>query len=167
MADNSAFFEQVSTVGPIGPTGPTGPQGAASTVTGPLGPTGPTGPQGAASTVMGPTGPTGPSSSNRIVSVTSATTITINADITDFYIVTALAANVTFSAPTGTPTDRQNLLIRMIDNGTTRTITWNGIFVNLCSTLPFATTPNKYMYIGFIYNAQSSKWDCMASGIQP
>lgn len=96
----------------------------------------------------------------RIGTTTSSSTITPNGDSHDAYTVTALATNPTFAAPSGTPTDGQILAIRIKDNGTSRTLTWNSIYrAGTDISLPTATTISKTMYLQFSYNAADSKWD--------
>lgn len=82
---------------------------------------------------------------------------------TNHYTVTALAANATFGAPAGTPTDGQKLVVRVKDNGTSRTLAWNAIYRAVGITLPTATTISKTLYVGFIYNSADTKWDGIAT----
>jgi len=96
----------------------------------------------------------------KVATTTSASTITPNIDTTNMYTVTALATNPTLAAPSGTPYDGQPLTIRMKDDGTSRSITWNGIYrAGTDVALPTATTISKQLYSFFIYNAADSKWD--------
>jgi hypothetical protein len=98
-----------------------------------------------------------------VASTTSAATININADTTDMHRITALAANTTIAAPTGTLHDGQPLTLRIKDDGSSRTITWNSVYrTHLDSALPAATVINKTMYLNFRYNAVDSKWDVQA-----
>ena len=92
----------------------------------------------------------------------SNTTPDPDADDYDMYILTALAGNATFSAPSGTPSQGQKLLIRIKDNGTIRTLGWNAIYRAMGVDLPTTTTASKTMYIGFVYNSTDTKWDCVA-----
>ncbi|MHA4844425.1 beta strand repeat-containing protein [Flavitalea antarctica] len=97
---------------------------------------------------------------SRIGTTTSSTTPTPDADANDQYNVTVLAANATFGAPTGTPTDGQALLIRIKDNGTARTLSWNAIYrAGTVLALPTTTTISKTMYVQFVYNSADTKWD--------
>jgi hypothetical protein len=97
----------------------------------------------------------------RVGTTASGTTITPTGDASDMYTVTALAANTTFAAPTGTPVDGQALLFRIKDNGTARTLGWNPIYrAGSDFALPTTTTISKWLYVQFIYNAADSKWDC-------
>lgn len=98
----------------------------------------------------------------RINSTASSASITINADTTDQYNVTALAVGTTFNAPTGSPTDGQKLTIRIKDNGTPQTIAWNAIFRVIGTTLFTTTVANKTFYVGCIYNAADTKWDVIS-----
>ena len=78
------------------------------------------------------------------------------------YYVTALADDLTINAPSGTASNGNTLLIRIKDNGTSRTLTFNEAFVAVGVTLPPATTMNKVLYIGAIYNSTSSKWEVVS-----
>lgn len=98
-----------------------------------------------------------------VQSVTSASTFTPVAGAAgdDAGVITALAANLTVAAPTGTAVQMQPLILRIKDNGTARTLTWNAIFRAIGVTLPTTTVIGKTLYVGFIYNATDSKWDCV------
>jgi hypothetical protein len=76
--------------------------------------------------------------------------------------ITALAANATFGAPSGTPSDGDSLIIRVKDNGTARTLAFNAIYRALGVSLPTTTVISKTMYLAMIYNAADSKWDVLA-----
>jgi len=101
-----------------------------------------------------------------VVSEASTSSPTPNADTTDTYVLSALAANATFGAPTGTPIDGQKLMLRIKDNGTSRTLGWNSVYAAVGVTLPTATVAGKYTYVGLVYNSQNSKWDCIATVTQ-
>ena len=93
----------------------------------------------------------------------SSATPTPNADADGQFNLTALAANATFGAPTGTPTGGQKLMIRIKDNGTARTLAYNAIYRAIGITLPTTTVINKTLYIACIYNAADTKWDAIAT----
>lgn len=95
-------------------------------------------------------------------STTSASTFTIAAT-TQQMEFTALAANLTLYT-SGSPNDGQKLIIRIIDNGSPQTLTFNSVFNfgNLVIA-PTTTVAGRSLYIGFIYNGTTSKWDCVAS----
>lgn len=95
-------------------------------------------------------------------STTSTATLTVDASTTTDYRLTAQAVNLTIAAPTGTVQDGQKLLLRIKDNGTARTITWNAIFRAIGVTLPTATVISKVVVIGAQYNAADTKWDVIA-----
>lgn len=98
----------------------------------------------------------------RTNTVTSSATPTPAGDTTDYFTVTALAVGATFAAPTGTPINGQKLIIRIKDNGTSRSLAYNAIYRALGVTLPTDTTINKTIYLGMIYNSTDSKWDVVA-----
>jgi hypothetical protein len=99
----------------------------------------------------------------RVTSEASNATPTPNVDTTDVHIITALAAGATFGAPTGTPVQGQQLIIRIKDNGTARSLGWNAIYrASSDLALPTTTVISKTLYCGFIYNSTDTKWDLLA-----
>jgi hypothetical protein len=98
----------------------------------------------------------------RVSSTTSTTTLTPDISSFDQYNLTAQAAGLTVAAPTGTPVDGNKLIIRILDNGTSQTITWNGTYTAIGVTLPTATTANKMIYVGCVYNSANTRWDVIA-----
>ena len=140
-----------------GPIGPTGPTGAASTVTGPTGPT------GSASTVTGPTGPVGPKFGSRVVAVADTGTVTPNINTTDIcYLNSTASGTLSIAAPTGTPSDGQLLMLRLLCTNSL-TFSWNIAYSGSNDlSLPTVTTgSSKTDYIGFIYNASTSSWNML------
>lgn len=105
----------------------------------------------------------------RIVSITSAATITPTGDTADQYNVTALATTATIAAPSGTPTDGQKLILRIQDFGIAQTLNWtstSGAYRQLGIALPTSTVANKVLYVGLIYNAQAVYWDVVSVLLQ-
>lgn len=98
----------------------------------------------------------------RVGTVADAATVTPTGDSSDLYTVTALAQAATIAAPSGTPTNGQKLVLRLLDNGTGRALTWNAIYRAIGVTLPTTTVANKTHYIGLIYNSADTKWDAVA-----
>lgn len=98
---------------------------------------------------------------NRNNQTTSASTITPTGDTSDQYNVTALAANATIAAPSGTPKNGQRLILRIKDNGTARTLTWNAIYRSVGAPLPSTTVISKTLYVDMVYNTADTKWDVM------
>ena len=94
----------------------------------------------------------------------TASTATLTPDIASFdqYNLTAQAAGLTIAAPTGTPVDGNKLIIRILDNGTARALTWNATYTVVGTTLPTTTVINKTTYVGCIYNANNTRWDVIA-----
>jgi hypothetical protein len=114
------------------------------------------------STLSGHGTPGSPLSVNRIYpnvySLASGSTITINIDTYTDADITALAAAATFAAPTGTPRNKQRLMVDIKDNGTARGLTWNAIFASGGATLPTTTILGKQMSLVFIYDSTAAKW---------
>ena len=98
----------------------------------------------------------------RVTSAASASSLTPDISVSDVYAYTALAAGLTINAPTGTPLDGDKLIFRLLDNGTSRSLTWNGTYTVIGVTLPTATTISKTTYVVCIYNANNTRWDVIA-----
>ena len=98
----------------------------------------------------------------RVTSAASASSLTPDISASDVYAYTALAAGLTINAPTGTPVDGDKLMFRLLDNGTSRALTWDATYTVIGVTLPTATTISKTTYVGCIYNANNTRWDVIA-----
>jgi len=100
----------------------------------------------------------------RVTTEASSATPTINTDNTDMHSITALATAITNMTTnlSGTPTNGQKLLIRILDNGTGRAIDWDTGFEDNGVALPTTTTANKLLTVGFIYDTANSKFGCVA-----
>lgn len=101
----------------------------------------------------------------RVVALTDGANIATNSDNGDLFTVT-LGGNRTMDNPTGTPTDGQQIMYRIAQDGTgSRTISWGSAFRG-STDLPLptlTTTASKTDYVGFQWNATDSKWDCIAA----
>lgn len=98
----------------------------------------------------------------RVSTTTSAASITPDISAFDQYNLTAQAVTLTVNAPTGTPVDGSKLVIRILDNGTPQTLSWNATYTTIGTVLPTTTTANKTTYVGCIYNANNTRWDVVA-----
>jgi len=101
----------------------------------------------------------------RINSITSAATITPTSDVVDQYNITALAEPATFAAPSGTPTDGQQLRLRIKDAGVGQPTTWAsgaGGYRSCGAALPSTTVASKTTYVTLVYNNAATIWDCIA-----
>lgn len=97
----------------------------------------------------------------RVVVIADATSITLNVDTTDIATQanTQAAGTLTINAPTGTPTNGQKIILRLLCTNA-QTLSWNAAFVGSTDlVLPATTTgSSKYDYMGFIYNSTTSTW---------
>lgn len=99
----------------------------------------------------------------RISTTASTATLTPNADSFDVVAVSAQAAALTIAAPSGTPTDGQELTLRLRDNGTARAVTWNAAYSGFnTGDLYGSTVVGKTMLYRFIWDASQSKWDLLS-----
>lgn len=99
----------------------------------------------------------------RVSTTTSSGTPTINTDNVDMFGLTALAVNITSFTTnlSGTPTDGQKLWIYIVGTAT-RTITWGDSFEASTIALPTTTVSTARLDVGFVWNAATSKWRCVA-----
>jgi hypothetical protein len=114
--------------------------------------------------IKGATGATGSYAAPRVNTVTTSANPAINTDTTDEFIISALSdviASMTTNL-TGTPANRQKLIISILDAGTAKGITWGAKFVSRGATLPTTTVVNKWVNIGLKYNSAAAVWDCIA-----
>lgn len=99
----------------------------------------------------------------QVQAVTSSATVTPVSITNDMVVITAQAAGLTLAVPSGSPVQGEKLVIRIKDNGTAQTITWNAIYrASSDLALPTTTILSKTMYCGFIFNSTDTKWDFVA-----
>lgn len=100
----------------------------------------------------------------RVTTITSHATPTVNTDNCDVVTITAQAEDITSMTTnlSGTPTNFQTLVYRILDNGSSRAITWGASFQAMGVDLPTTTTASKVLTVGFIYDTADSKWGCVA-----
>ncbi len=76
------------------------------------------------------------------------------------YYLTAQAQPIVLNAPIGTPDNTQELEFRFRDDGTARAITWNAIYTSPTgASLPTTTVVGETMYLRFLYNSTTAKWE--------
>lgn len=102
---------------------------------------------------------------NRITTITSSATPTVNTDDCDCVTITELATDITSMTTnlSWTPTNFQKLIYRIKDDGTARAITWGAAFVAMWVDLPTTTVISKVLTVWFIYDTVTSKRGCVAS----
>jgi hypothetical protein len=99
----------------------------------------------------------------RVTTTTSSATPTINTDTTDQYGLTAQAVNITSFTTnlSGTPVNGQKLWIYIVGTAA-RTIVWGAKFEASTVSLPTTTVTTNRLDVGFVWNAASSVWRCVA-----
>ena len=100
-----------------------------------------------------------------ILTVASAATVTPTFSYNQVNI-TAQGVNLTLANPTGTAIDGHGILVRIKDDGTSRTITYGTKYRTFNDALPAATTVGKTLYLGIIYNLADDKWDVLGVRLQ-
>ena len=99
----------------------------------------------------------------RVISIITSPMPVINVNKTDVFLITALSEAASFIAPIGTPTDQQQVIVRIKDNGTAQSLSWDSIFRDSSDLpLPNTTIVGKTLYLGFQYNLTDNKWDLLA-----
>lgn len=95
-----------------------------------------------------------------VASIESSNTVTPDANVDGNIDVTALATDLTIANPTGTARNFQRLIIRIVDNGTPRTLTFDTDYIPGGESLPTTTVANKTLTLEFMYNSANSlnKW---------
>jgi hypothetical protein len=100
----------------------------------------------------------------KVVTTTDDATAVIDVDVTDQYQLTAVANDTVFTV-TGTPVAGQKLIVRLKDAGVAKNLTWTG-FTARGATPPTVTVAGKTHYVGAIYNATASTFDCVAAIVE-
>lgn len=95
------------------------------------------------------------------ITLTNGTTITPNMG-SRINIVTGLGVNTTFNSPTNFSYDGQSFILRIKDNGTSRTLAFGGQYRAVGVTLPTATTANKNIYLGIVLNSTDGFFDIIS-----
>ena len=94
----------------------------------------------------------------RVQSVTSSATVTPTST-NDLVKITAQAVGLTLANPTGTFDEGKDLIIRIKDNGTARSIAYGAKYRAIGVTLPTTTVLSKTTYLGIIYNSTDDTFD--------
>ena len=99
----------------------------------------------------------------RVSTTTSSATPTINTDNVEVYGLTAQTVDITSFTTnlSGTPTDGQTLRIYIVGTAA-RAITWGASFEASTVALPTTTVTTNRLDVGFLWNAATSKWRCVA-----
>lgn len=103
----------------------------------------------------------GYTSAPSVQAVTSSATVTPTFK-DDLVKITAQAAGLSLANWSGTAVAGWGLAIRIKDNGTARAISYDTKYRAIGVTLPTTTVISKTLYLGFIYNADDDKFDCVA-----
>ena len=98
-----------------------------------------------------------------VTTITSSATPTINIDNCAYVTITALGEEISSINIEGTPINFDKLTFRILDDGSSRAITWGDSFQAMGVALPTTTTAGKVLIVGFVYDSVDSKWGCVAS----
>lgn len=102
--------------------------------------------------------------SSRTGTTTSSATPTINTDNVDLYSITAQTEAITSFTTnlSGTP-GAGDVLVIEITGTAARAITWGASFEASTVALPTTTVSTNMLTVGFLWNAATSKWRCVAA----
>lgn len=97
-------------------------------------------------------------------STANSATPTLNTDNFDMMVITAQTLAITSFTTnlSGTPTNGQKLWIAITGTGAIA-ITWGASFESSTVTLPTTTVTTARLDVGFVWNAATSKWRCVAT----
>lgn len=102
----------------------------------------------------------------RVVTLSAVSnTYTPNVDNAEVGFINTPSNNFTVANPTGTPSDGQQLIIRVLCGATPYSITWGAAYVNTSVTLPANGVASKTITVGLMYDATAGKWACLASDV--
>lgn len=96
---------------------------------------------------------------SRVISTASTATLTPDISLYDSFEVTAQAAGITIANPTGSIGNFDGFIIRLTDNGTSRSIGYGAKYRAFGAALPTATTIGKTIYLICIYNSNDDVYD--------
>lgn len=104
----------------------------------------------------------------RVYTAANNASLTPEKDTYDIFHLTAMSAATTINNPsTTTAADGETMEIRFLDNGTARALTWGNAYVAKAGVaLPTTTTLSKNLSCLFEWNANLSKWNLMATGLE-
>ena len=100
----------------------------------------------------------------RVLTITSSGTPAVDSNSYDGVDITALGEAITSmtSGLSGVHQNFQQLVYRIVDNGTARAITWGSAFIDSgVASLPTTTVVGKTIEVGLVYNSTRTKWVCM------
>src|SRR6185295_898191 len=100
----------------------------------------------------------------RTSSTASTASLTPDPTANDLYDITALAVGLTINNPS-TNGNGYAFVIRIKDNATPQTLTWDTQYRGVGGSLPSTTTASTTIYFPCLYNSADSKWDVSISGI--
>lgn len=98
----------------------------------------------------------------RIGTTTSSATPAINTDSFDNYNLTAQAAAITSWSITGTPTDHQELMVRIKATGSFAIAAPSNVTNSGIASFPTTTVSGKTISVGLRYDSAAAKWIALA-----
>lgn len=98
----------------------------------------------------------------RVGSTTSSATPSVNTDNYDQYNLTAQAAAITSFTLSGTPTDGQDLLLRIKATGAFAITAPTNVANSGIASFPTTTVSGKTITIGLRYDSAAAKWICLS-----
>lgn len=100
-------------------------------------------------------------STTTVISTATSSIIDVSTPNT-YHSVTSLSSGITFTT-SGTHSNFNKLLVRIKDNGTARTLTFDPTYFEAKGqALPTTTVISKVITVGFIYDSVTSKYGCVS-----
>lgn len=105
----------------------------------------------------------GGSSHRSVVSITTAASYTLDTDSYNAISITALAGALNTLSASGTPSNFDSLIVRILDNGSAQTLAFDATkYIAKGISLPSTTVAGKCMTLGFLYDSVVGKWGLVA-----
>jgi hypothetical protein len=100
-----------------------------------------------------------------LASTANSATPTLNTDDYDMMVITGQTATITSFTTnlSGTPTNGQKLWISITGTGAISITSWGASFEASTVALPATTVTTNRLDVGFVWNAATSKWRCVAT----
>ncbi len=107
-----------------------------------------------------------------VFTIVSSATPSVNAELYGALKITGLVDVITGVTVVGSagslsePRDLQQLIVRILDAGVAKAITWGSQFEAVGAALPTVTVAGKRHTVRFLYDATTSKWGAISAVVE-
>jgi len=97
-----------------------------------------------------------------VFQATNKSNLSLDFALCGIQFLTEQDKSIVFSAPSPTPHNGGRIALRIKDDGTARSISWDNVFRGIYADLPSKTIPGETTYLEFIYNELEGKYDLIS-----